>query len=78
MMAQAERPRNVGWLAVTLVSLGHCLAQAMQQRVSNPHLQERSQWQQVQMDFYLREVICQFFLPCFLPSFTLFLNELIW
>lgn len=78
MMAQAQRPRNVGWLVVTLVSLGCCLAQDMQQRLSYPHLQERSQWQQVQMDFYPREVICSFFLPRLLPSFTLFLNELIW
>uniref|UniRef100_A0A8C0V4C1 Laminin subunit alpha 3 n=1 Tax=Cyanistes caeruleus TaxID=156563 RepID=A0A8C0V4C1_CYACU len=52
MMAQAQRPRNVGWLAVTLVSLGHCLAQDIQQRLSSPHLQERSQWQQCGIGFY--------------------------
>lgn len=77
MMAQAQRPRNVGWLVVTLASLGHCLAQDMQQKLSYPYLQERSQWQQVQMDFYPREVICSFLFPCFLPSFTWFLNKLI-
>lgn len=62
MMAQAQRPRSgQGWLVVTLMSLGHCLAKDMQQRLSYPHLQERSQWQQIQMDFYPREVICSFF-----------------
>uniref|UniRef100_A0A8D2MKP5 Laminin, alpha 3 n=1 Tax=Zonotrichia albicollis TaxID=44394 RepID=A0A8D2MKP5_ZONAL len=41
MMARAQRPTNAGWLVVTLVSLGHCLAQDTQQRLSYPHLQER-------------------------------------
>uniref|UniRef100_A0A8C9N951 Laminin subunit alpha 3 n=1 Tax=Serinus canaria TaxID=9135 RepID=A0A8C9N951_SERCA len=40
-MAQAQRPRNAGWLVVTLVSLGHCLAQDIQQRLSYPRLQDR-------------------------------------
>lgn len=77
MMAQAQRPRNVPWVVVTLVALGHCLAQGMQQRLLYPHLQQGSQQQQVQRDFYLRQVICSFSFPCLLPSFSLFLNELI-
>lgn len=55
MIAQAQRPRNVPWLVVTLVALGRCLAQGMQQRLLYPHLQEGSQQQQVQRDFYLRQ-----------------------
>ncbi|XP_014792368.1 PREDICTED: laminin subunit alpha-3-like [Calidris pugnax] len=55
MMAQAGRLRNVGWLVVTLVALGLGLAQGMQQRLSYPRLQERSQQQQVQSDFYQRQ-----------------------
>lgn len=74
-MAQAQR--NVGWLVVTLVALGHCLARDMQQRLSYPHLQEGSQQQQVQRHFYPRQVICSFSLPHLLRSFSLFSNELI-
>lgn len=77
MTAQERRPRNVGWLVVMLVALGHCLAQDMQQRLWYPHLQEGSQQRQVQRDFYQRQVICSFCLPHLLPSFFLFLNELI-
>uniref|UniRef100_A0A8B9I9V0 Laminin subunit alpha 3 n=1 Tax=Anser brachyrhynchus TaxID=132585 RepID=A0A8B9I9V0_9AVES len=55
MMAQTQGPQNVGWLVVTLVAMGCSLAQGMQQRLSFPHLQERSQQQQVQRDFYLRQ-----------------------
>lgn len=57
MMAQTRGPKNVGWLVVTLVAMGCSLAQGMQQRLLFPHLQERSQQQQVQRDFYLRQVI---------------------
>lgn len=54
MMAQVEGLKNIGWQVVALVAMG-CLTQAMQQRLLFPHLQDRSQQQQVQRDFYLRQ-----------------------
>lgn len=65
MMAQVEGLKNIGWQVVALVAMG-CLTQAMQQRLLFPHLQDRSQQQQVQRDFYLRQVIYSFF---FFPAF---------
>lgn len=53
-MAQVEGLKNIGWQVVALVAMG-CLTQAMQQRLLFPHLQDRSQQQQVQRDFYLRQ-----------------------
>lgn len=70
MMAQAEGLKNMGWQVVALVAMGCCLTQAMQQRLLFPHLQDRSQQQQVQRDFYLRQVIYSLF-SSLLSSFIL-------
>uniref|UniRef100_A0A8B9S4G7 Laminin subunit alpha 3 n=1 Tax=Apteryx owenii TaxID=8824 RepID=A0A8B9S4G7_APTOW len=55
MMAKTQRLKNVGWLVVILVAMGHCFSQDMQQKLSFPHLQKRNQHQQVQRDFNLRQ-----------------------
>uniref|UniRef100_A0A8C3IXU3 Laminin subunit alpha 3 n=1 Tax=Chrysemys picta bellii TaxID=8478 RepID=A0A8C3IXU3_CHRPI len=55
MTAEIQRPKNIGWLVVLLIALGHCLGQDIQQRVAFPHLQGRGQQQQTHLDFKPKE-----------------------